>query len=125
MELNAEQIKKDLRCCTETHNCEECAHDNKPWCADEILKDALALINQLTEENERLRERITEIEANTVREMQERLQKRIASAEYRANTERKTVKKEELIEQVNWVLHKVVPDTIDQIAKEMTDDYGT
>lgn len=91
-------------------------------------------IKKLTEENERLKaipeqlhkemsERMVEerkIERKlAVREFDERLKKRVASAEYRANTERKTVKKEELLEQVNWVLHKVVPDTIDQIAKEM------
>ena len=56
---------------------------------------------------------------DTVWKMVERLKAKIADMEYIANTQRKTVRKEELLEQVNWVLHKVVPDTIDQIAKDM------
>ena len=133
----------DMPCEECPYNCD--AHDE--ICLDVLAADALALINsqeqrigELAKENERLtrlanlrqrdldnandllfkaEDEIERLRADTVREMQERLEKRIASVEYRANTERKTVKKEELIEQVNWVLHKVVPDTIDQIAKEM------
>ena len=119
-----------------TDLCEECRAEH------EQLAEWLEELVRLREENERLKsveftcsfvkphkvlecpifDEIVKAKADTVREMQERLQKRIASAEYRANITRKTVKKEELIEQANWVLHKVVPDTIDQIAKEILED---
>ena len=54
-----------------------------------------------------------------VKDFAERVKESIANLEYRANTHRKTVKVEELREQIDWVLHTVVPQTIDQIAKEM------
>ena len=41
----------------------------------------------------------------------------VDSLEYQANTERKTVKIEELKAQVNWVLHDVVPSTIAEIKQ--------
>ena len=47
---------------------------------------------------------------------------RISSMEYRANTPRKTVKVEELKEQVDWVLHEVVPDTIAELKKKYIGD---
>lgn len=42
----------------------------------------------------------------------------IDSLEYNVKTFRKTVKVEELQEQVNWVLHEVVPKTLATIEKE-------
>ena len=50
----------------------------------------------------------------------EDIEKTISSMEYKANTPRKTVKVEELKEQVNWVLHKVIPDTINKIKDKYT-----
>lgn len=43
--------------------------------------------------------------------------------EYLAKTERKTLQIEEVCELMDWVLHKVVPSTIDEIAKEMGVEY--
>jgi regulator of replication initiation timing len=85
---------------------------------DEIVREKRELFEEnkwLTEENERLR-------ADTVQKMKERVKERIADMEYNANIQRKTVSKEELLEQVNWVFHEVVPNTIDQIAKEMMEN---
>jgi hypothetical protein len=54
-----------------------------------------------------------------VKDFAEMAKESFANLEYRANTHRKTVKVEELREQIDWVLHVVVPQTIDQVAKEM------
>ena len=64
MELNAEQIKKALGCCHPplASDCNDCGYrgisvegDVYIGCSNRLMADALALINQLTEENERLR----------------------------------------------------------------------
>lgn len=95
--LNAEQVKSDLAICV-LGDCQAC-HYNKfiAGCRDELCGDALALINsqeqrigELGEDNERLRaenERYAELEegcyvtgyknikADTLRELQNRLEK--------------------------------------------------
>lgn len=96
--LNAEIVKKALECCVSRGGCQKCSYRERGsvTCMYELRNDALALINsqeqrirELTEENERLREqneRYAELEegcyvtgyknikADTVRQMQERLQ---------------------------------------------------
>ena len=90
MELKRDEIIKALECCKSddmTH-CRRCPYDTGLYCMCNMSADALSLINELTEENERLRaipeqlhkemsERIVEerkIERKlAVREMQERL----------------------------------------------------
>ena len=60
MELNREQIIKALECCT---NCTcnhaetdtECPLVKMSFCKNYLMKQSLSLINELTEENERLR----------------------------------------------------------------------
>ena len=80
MELNREQIIKALECCN-GGDCETCkalgVACDATW---KFHKDALALIKELTEENERLRDTAYRLEcevhrerADTVRKMQERL----------------------------------------------------
>ena len=49
----------------------------------------------------------------------EELIKRFNDLEYQANTTRKTIKVDELREQMDWILHEVVIDTI----KEFTEKY--
>lgn len=65
MELNAEQIKKALECCTGYDDCNRCPYwvDVDVNCFDNVKSDALALINsqeqrigELTEENESLKQ---------------------------------------------------------------------
>ena len=77
MELNREQIIKALECCSTTGDCPKCLYnDDTSLCINRILKDALSLIKELTEEkfdiecsykalkrdNERLHETCTEFE---------------------------------------------------------------
>lgn len=54
--LNAEMIKKALECCTsESSKCADCPRYSFVPCTKSLLTDALSLIKELTEENERLR----------------------------------------------------------------------
>jgi hypothetical protein len=59
--------------------------------------------------------------SEVAREIFEEIEKAMADLEYRANTPRKTVKVEELKDQVNWVLHEVVPKTIAELKKKYTE----
>lgn len=135
--LNAEQIKKALKCCYDNNlSCIDCpfqASDKYVECAG-LTISALSLIKELTEDNERLRDILlqftdivhkwgnkngydtteislvsityeankikSQIEADTVRKMQERLKDGINEEEYTHNTG-----------YLIWL--------IDQIAKEM------
>ena len=50
------------------------------------------------------------------------LEKKIADMEYVVRTSRKTVTVEELINQMNWLLHEVVPETIAELKKKYTEE---
>lgn len=52
------------------------------------------------------------------REIFEEIEKALSSMKYNANTPRKTIKVEELKEQVDWVLHEVVPNRIAELKKK-------
>lgn len=58
-ELNRDQIVKAMECCNgEGHICGKCPYGSTRIgisCRDKLIKDALTLIRELTEENERLR----------------------------------------------------------------------
>lgn len=56
---------------------------------------------------------------STIKEMADTLKERINNLEYNTDIKRKTVRVEELYEQVNWVLHEVVPQTIDETVNKM------
>lgn len=58
--------------------------------------------------------------AKAVEDIFEEIEKAIAGMTYNARTQRKTVKVEELKEQVDWVLHEVVPNRIDELKKKYT-----
>ena len=79
MELNRDQIVKALECCV-NHMCNECPLRDGRCANGEMGRLALAIIKELTEENERLHASCTELEqkcasvkSDTVRKMQERL----------------------------------------------------
>ena len=55
MELNREQIIKALECCTSCSCGVDCPYYDSTLCQYHIMRDALSLIKELTEENERLR----------------------------------------------------------------------
>ena len=96
--MEREKIIKALECCktVDELDCKSCGYKGKIGddgayigCVNCLIADALSLINELTEENERLREDnhilATEFKdkiiSDTVRKMQERLEDR-ASGTY-------------------------------------------
>ena len=126
MELKREEIIKALECCEqEVKDCPYCplTRDYSP-CSTTMAKNALSLINELTEENERLKHTISllgknndelarvlplakkevevETRADTVSEMQERLK----------NT----------FDHRGLVGVDIIEKRIDQIAKEMLEE---
>ena len=123
-ELNREQIIKALECCKSPKltKCYGCPRDKEDGhCMYRLNEDALSLIKELTEENERLsgavkqyeeerkyhfemsRKRIVEAKADTVRKMQDRLMECF-------NNE---------VEHLAMYTEAQVIFAIDQIAKEM------
>ena len=101
--MEREHIIKALEYCSSGGSCNKCPYDDNPrlsfeGCLSSKMKDALSLIKELTEENERLRaenaeqdaaiikalKRMGEIrretKADTVRKMQERLRDRHLTA---------------------------------------------
>ena len=128
MELNREQIVKALECCSKKKwsKCSGCPREAEDaLCMYRLCSDALALIRELTEENERLEKEvdrlsqvvlyhdgITEMEvaeakADTVRKMQERLKARY-----------KLPQSNEVSSISPFQLH----ECIDQIAKELLEE---
>lgn len=75
------------------------------------LQDVEAWLEELPTEN-------VAPKSEVAREIFEVIKHRIASLEYKANTPRKTVKIEELIVQVDWILHVVIPQTLAELEKE-------
>ena len=62
MELNREQIVKALECChAQGEGCGSCPYINDHSNCGYLEKNALSLINELTEENERLRGTLEEV----------------------------------------------------------------
>lgn len=58
---------------------------------------------------------------NLAKEIFADIKKAIFNMEYNVGTSRKTIKVEELKEQVDWVLHKVIPNRITEIENKYTE----
>jgi hypothetical protein len=117
MELNREQIMKGLECCSDDNSCYNagCPYksDSLNACTSKLSRNALALINELTEENERLVKALDTMSADhnraisltetyTVRKMQERLKGKLEHYPQRCGD--------------------CFKEKVDQIAKEMLED---
>lgn len=91
--MERDKIIKSMEICRDALTCKGCTYDPLVDCHRELWKDAISLIKELTEENERLRaaiplwakqcveleERCMQLRADTVRKMQEALEHRIHS----------------------------------------------
>ena len=142
MELNAEQIKKALECCSaDTADCHSCPYGefSEGNCFDNAKKDSLALITsqeqrikELTEENERLRAENAKYEAENHAEFNKWLKLEEATKRHHAElfeeakiaVKADTVRKmQELvrkkIKKTYWLNGRAVYVEIDKIAKEM------
>lgn len=60
--------------------------------------------------------------SDIINEFSEELVKRFNDLEYNANTLRKTIKVDELREQVDWVLHEVATNTIKKFAEKYIEE---
>ena len=113
MELNREQIIKALECCayggdatkTQVEVCLPCPYFNEGNCTDILKENALSLIKELTEENERLR--------GCVKSKEE------VEAIMRATYE--PLVKEILKEQID----KAIADTLSELKNRLTREIGT
>ena len=126
--MEREQIIKALECCTNAEQCcDDCILLEDRNCGVHLLKNALSLIKELTEENERLIGAVKQYEeerkyhfemsrklnADTVRKMQERLKQAICDNTYPDfNKDGKPI---------NVWKATTGYDVIDQIAKEMVE----
>lgn len=61
----------------------------------------------------------SKIKAEAYKEFAEKAKKEFLNLQYNAKTIRKTVKIEELKEQMDWLLHTVAIETVDTLLKEM------
>lgn len=143
--MTYEEIKKALECCIKpTSDCANCPYFGEEDCFDTAKRDALNLIVCQQAEIERLREELASkdlkysllerekaedisgfvdelklVRAEAIKELAQQMKKRFLKLEYRAKTPRKTIRIEELQEQMDWVLHSVSIETIDNLVKEM------
>ena len=146
--LNAEQVKKTLECCTSGY-CyigEGCpldgGDDDIAKCTSELSKNALALIEsqeerikELTDENDKLHASCTELAR--VQEENERLERICESytLQYGTAADKEVFLKKERADTVRKMLSEIkercikggiypafVASTIDQIAKEMLEE---
>lgn len=121
MELNAGEIKKALKCCGNENGCQGCPRNySDPYdtvdCRERLMRDAVSVIRELTEENGRLRAEVSvkkklldkcvdledKVRADTVKEMQNRIAQSIG-----------TYTKESYVYVYAWFA------LIDKIAEEM------
>lgn len=133
--ITDEEIKSSLEVIATTRNCNECKIRNCKWgtcnCSQITANAALDLINRQKAKIEKLKgstivsnimesQRIKrEAKAEAYKEFAEKAKENFQNLEYSADTDRKTVKVEEMKEQINWVLHSVAAETLDNILEEL------
>ena len=120
MELKRDDIIKALECCPEQEYCGDCPYDIECMGMEFLILDALSLIKELTEENERVKleyagfeagakHAVSFVKADTVRKMQERLEELYT---------------DKLITDDMTVSIGVIKQNIKDIAKEMLCEMG-
>lgn len=123
MELNRDQIIKALECCgtPKWTKCKNCPREREDaLCMYRLSNDALALIKELAEENERLRG----IPEQLYKEMSERMVEERKIARKLAVRKMQERLKERKVSYGNISFRVVPVDDIDQIAKEMLEGEG-
>ena len=120
MELNREQIIKALECCYEnTLSCIDCPYQDKYIECSNLTINALSLIKELTEENERLSEDNYRLHCDIMLDIKDEV-----IADTIDQTKRATVRKMQERLRVRGFHHHnfgyiVYGDDIDQIAEEI------
>lgn len=130
--LTDKEIIRTLKRCTKGIGCLGCAkaYMHSANCI-RILEECLDLINRQKSEIERLKgstivsnimesQRIKkEAKSEAYKEFAEKAKENFLNLQYNAKTDRKTVKIEELKEQMDWLLHKVAIEMLENLLKEM------
>ena len=140
MELNREQIIKALECCLEGE-CDGCTYNEQTSCKEYLLNDAISLIKELTEENEKLRadiakeftcvfgqphkvtdcpidDEIAKAKADTVRKMAEKFSS-LLEKEYKENTPEGA---DHYFKNGALMMWSIADRVFDQIAKELLEE---
>lgn len=130
------EIIKALECCVQYTTTDIRTYKGMPL---EVFSQAvLDLINRRRAEIERLQEhnnilicRVDNLvyecdcaKQEAIKEFAEQLKKDFCDLEFNADTERKTVRVSELRDQMDWVLHTVSIEIINDLVKEMTEEQG-
>ena len=95
-------------------------HTGKPLLT---LYDALILLQKKNERIEELELTLGEARAEAIREFLAAIEDAISNLEYNVKLKRKTVTVDMLLDQVNWVLHTIIPRRIKQVAADLIDDF--
>ena len=87
------------------------------------IGDMVSYVNDYIQDccNEAVEEAKEAVKSEAIKEFAERLKEKLNNLEYHTDTNRKTVTKANLYDVVNWVMHEVVPDEINNLVKEMTE----
>lgn len=74
-------------------------------------------------DNERLLQKLQQAKSEAIKIFAKRLKSKVNDLEFRTKTHRKTVPTKFCDDNANyWVLHECVPEEIDNIIKEMTEE---
>ena len=130
-----EEIIETLERCSKGDGCFGCAkaYMHSANCIRILETECLDLINRQKAEIEQWQEEANswqtrfckeidnreEIKAEAYKEFTEKAKKEFLNLQYNAKTDRKNVKIEELKEQMDWLLHTVAIETVDNLLKEM------
>ncbi len=144
--MTDEQIIKALECCSTDvgeNTCPKCAFYKKQRCSTLMLNAVSNLIDRQKAEIERLtdlsdqlgndvdiklnyiydlEEKIKTAKSEAIKEFAKRLKSRVNDLEFRTKTHRKTVPTKFCDDNANWVMHECVPEEIDNLVKEVTEE---
>jgi hypothetical protein len=113
MKLSKEEIVKSLECCRYGGRCSECAGFEIPNCQALVNENAISLINELAENNERLNKEVDRLSqvvlyndgvmVDIIREFSQRARDQLRTG--------------------NMLMDKSISDIVYQIEDEMLEEY--
>lgn len=135
----------------EEFSCEICPFDRVYDCKEVMLPSAIAILNDQREEIKNLKQIIDKegieilklqkrntlllekkckktnaarkvIKSEAIKDFAKRLKSKLNDLEFRTKTHRKTVPTKLCDDNANWVMHECVPEEIDNLVKEMTEE---
>lgn len=86
------------------------------------LKATRGVVNSYKLDNERLLQKLQQAKSEAIKIFAKRLKSKVNDLEFRTKTHRKTVPIKFCDDNANWVLHECVPEEIDKLIKEITEE---